>query len=298
VALLVKKVHAEKAMRAFVPPGLLLALAAILSQPAAAAPAQTLFAAVDTPAPGEPRTHGGASAGCVAGALALPHEGPGWQVLRPARNRNWGHPDTVAFVARLGQSALVLGWPAMLVGDLGQPRGGPVSGHASHQSGLDADIWLRRPDRLLTAQELAEPSAVGMVAGDRVAPGREWTTAQAGLIRAAASDPAVDRIFVNAAIKAALCRDAGPADRPWLRRIRPWWGHDSHFHVRLACPSGDTACVPQAPLPPGDGCDETLAWWLSDEALNPSPPATPVQPRQPLTMADLPAACTAVLSAP
>jgi penicillin-insensitive murein endopeptidase len=137
-----------------------------------------------------------------------------------------------------------------------------------------------------------------MVTGDRITTSRDWTAAQAGLMRAAAADPAVDRIFVNAAIKAALCRGATTADRPWLRRIRPWWGHDSHFHVRLVCPVGDAACEPQAPLPPGDGCDETLAWWLSDEALNPPPSPTPPRPRPPLTMADLPAACAAVLSAP
>lgn len=275
----------------------LLALATV-SQATAATPARDLFAAARQPSAGAPIVVGRAAAGCIAGAVALPLEGPGWQVLRPARNRFWGHPDTIAFVERLAGSALALGWPALLIGDLGQPRGGPVSGHASHQNGLDVDIWLRKPERRLTAAELAEPRAVTMVAGSRIAPSRDWTAAHAALLRAAASDPAVDRIFVNAAIKTALCREVTPADEPWLRRIRPWWAHDSHFHVRITCPAGESGCEAQAPLPPGSGCDETLAWWLSDEALNPRPSPTPQPPRPPLTLADLPTACAAVLSAP
>jgi penicillin-insensitive murein endopeptidase len=263
---------------------------------AAARPAKQLFADMAEPSAGAPAVHGGAARGCLAGARALPLSGPGWQVLRPQRNRYWAHPETLAFVERLGAVALDLGWPALLVGDLSQPRGGPMAyGHASHQSGIDADIWLRRPSRLWRDDELAEPVAISMVAPSRRAVSADWTAGHAALLRAAASDPAVDRIFINAAIKAELCRLAPAGDRAWLRRLRPWWGHDSHFHVRLACPAGETGCVAQAPVPPGDGCDDTLAWWLSDEVLNP-PPAPPRAPKPDLTMADLPLACQAVLT--
>ncbi len=75
--------------------------------------------------------------------------------------------------------------------------------------------------------------------------------------------------------------------------MRPWWGHDAHMHVRLACPEGAGACVDQAPPPPGDGCDETLAWWFTDEALNPKPPEKPAPE---LTLADLPPACRALVA--
>ncbi|MEO1603354.1 MAG: penicillin-insensitive murein endopeptidase, partial [Pseudomonadota bacterium] len=92
-----------------------------------------------------------------------------------------------------------------------------------------------------------------------------------------------------------MCRDAR-GDRAWLRKIRPWWGHDAHFHVRLSCPAGAQGCENQAPPPPGDGCDETLAWWFSDEALNPKPSPTKKKKKGPLTMADLPAACRALVS--
>lgn len=285
-------------MRAFALVVVAVATLVELSHPLRAEPAKALFSAVRTPAAGAPAVHGTTSAGCIGGAVALPREGPGWQVLRPARNRNWGHPTLIDFVQRLGETGQAIGWPAFLVGDMSQPRGGPMpSGHASHQSGIDADIWFRRPDRRLSAAELADPWAESMVAADRVSVSRAFSPGHAALLRAAATDPAVDRIFVNAAIKAELCRRTPPAERGWLRRLRPWWGHDSHFHVRLACPGGQAGCVAQAPLPEGDGCDATLDWWLSDEALNPKPPETPPKPKPPLMLADLPAACAAVLGA-
>ena len=109
---------------------------------------------------------------------------------------------------------------------------------------------------------------------------------------------AVARIFVAAAVKQEMCRTAGP-DRDWLRKIRPWWGHNYHFHVRLNCPAGANWCENQAPIPAGDGCDETLAWWTSEEALNPPPAdlaAPPPAPRRQLTMADLPQQCSMVIA--
>ncbi|MEK7690047.1 MAG: penicillin-insensitive murein endopeptidase, partial [Bdellovibrionota bacterium] len=56
----------------------------------------------------------------------------------------------------------------------------------------------------------------------------------------------------------------------WLRKIRPWCGHDYHFHVRIRCPSsGSPECTESAEIPAStteSGCDETLAWWFSEEA--------------------------------
>ncbi len=51
-----------------------------------------------------------------------------------------------------------------------QPRGGPtLSGHASHQTGLDADIWLTpMPNRQLSRKEREDTSAVMMVRDDRL----------------------------------------------------------------------------------------------------------------------------------
>lgn len=280
------------------------ALAACVLAPAASAapggPVKHAFGAVSRPAPGAPAVHGGAAAGCVAGAVALPESGPGWQAVRLSRNRFWTHPDTAAFIARLGAAAQALGWPGVLVGDLSQPRGGPMtSGHRSHQNGLDVDVWLRRPERAdFNRAEREGMSSVTMVAPNRIEVSADWTAAHGALIRAAAEDAGVERIFVNAAIKAELCRTAPREGRDWLRKVRPWWSHDSHMHVRMVCPTGDAGCVDQPPLPAGDGCDASLDWWFSDEALNPPPPKVPPEPPRELTLADLPAACAAVLTAP
>ncbi|MEM7546965.1 MAG: penicillin-insensitive murein endopeptidase [Pseudomonadota bacterium] len=245
--------------------------------------------------------HGSYAKGCLAGGQRLAETGPGWQAMRLSRNRNWGHPDLVAFVERLASEARQIGWEGILVGDLSQPRGGPMtSGHRSHQIGLDADIWMRPGyARELSRGEREEIGSFTVVRGDKRDVNGNWTPAHGDVLRAAASDPAVARIFVNAAIKQQLCRDAAADDRDWLRKIRPWWGHDAHFHVRLSCPAGAEGCFDQAPPPSGDGCDETLAWWMSDEALNPKPdPNAPAKPaRRELTLADLPPACRGVLEA-
>jgi penicillin-insensitive murein endopeptidase len=192
-------------------------------------PANQLFARKTTPTQPPARSVGFYTKGCVAGAVPLPINGPRWQVMRLSRNRNWGHPDLVQFLEQLGDKAFGTGWRGLLLGDMSQPRGGPMlTGHASHQIGLDADIWLTpMPDHELTREEREEMMATVVVANDRkdVDP-KVWTPAHVALIKAAAEDPRVNRIFVNTAIKKALCRDAGK-DRAWLRKVQPWLGHGS-----------------------------------------------------------------------
>ena len=263
--------------------------------PVAAQPVKFAFGAVSAPTTDKAAAHGSYSAGCLAGAVQVPESAPGWQAMRLSRKRNWGHPAIVAFIERLSRAAQREGWAGIYVGDVSQPRGGPMlTGHRSHQIGLDADIWLLRPRSLkLTVAEREAIGSPSLVRKSRLAVNSSWTDAHARVLEAAAGDPSVARVFVNAAIKRRLCETADDDDAGWLRRIRPWWGHDSHFHVRLHCPDGED-CTPQAPPPPGDGCDETLAWWFTDEALHP-PPVKPEDRRPELVLADLPDACRSVL---
>jgi penicillin-insensitive murein endopeptidase len=219
--------------------------------------------------------------------------------MRLSRNRNWGHPSLVKFLERLSAKAAKKGWPGLLVGDMSQPRGGPmITGHASHQVGLDADIWLTpMPDRTLTREEREEMSAT-MVVSDTLldVDPKVWTPAHLEVIKAAAEDPETERIFVNPAIKKALCRDAGE-DRAWLHKVRPWWYHDYHFHVRIACPPDNPECKPQPPAPSGDGCGAELKSWLKDSIIHPKPsPGGP--PAHGMLMSALPKECKAVLNAP
>ncbi len=262
--------------------------------------AKELFARKYLPSRDPPRVYGFYAHGCIAGAEPLPINGDTWQVMRLSRNRNWGHPHLVALLKRLSAAAnRAGGWNGILVGDMSQPRGGPMlTGHASHQVGLDADIWLTpMPNRMLSRNEREEMSAVMMVRSDRLdIDPNHWTPTHLPVIRAAALEPQVERIFVNAAIKKALCREA-KGDRGWLSKVRPMYGHDYHFHIRMKCPAGDADCEAQPPPGTGDGCGE-LSYWFSDAVLHPRPPLVPPKPKPPMTMAQLPPACRQVLAAP
>jgi penicillin-insensitive murein endopeptidase len=263
--------------------------------------AKELFGRKILPAAMPTRVVGFYAHGCIAGAQALPINGDTWQVMRLSRNRNWAHPDMVALLERLSVKAHEAGWPGLLVGDMSQPRGGPMfTGHASHQVGLDADVWLTpMPNRRLSRNEREEMSAVMMVRADRLdVDPHVWTANHLGVIRAAAQEPTVQRIFVNAAIKKALCREA-KGDRSWLSKVRPMWGHDYHFHIRIKCPPGSGECESQPQPAASEGCSAgDLAFWFKDSVIHPKPPKVPPKPKPPMTMAQLPAACRQVLAAP
>lgn len=276
------------------------AMLAILSAPAGAddpTPAKHVFGFILDPAPMKSRAIGFYSRGCLAGAKALPVDGPAWQAMRLSRNRNWGHPALIDYVERLARDAKTHdGWPGLLVGDLSQPRGGPMlTGHASHQVGLDADIWLKpMPDRRLRRKERESMSAVSMLAEDHLSVDPEvWTKAHVRLLKRAASYDEVERIFVHPAIKKALC-EAADSDRGWLRKMRPWWGHHYHFHVRLKCPPGQAGCRDQSPPPAGDGCGAPLDYWYRLLKAPPKPDKDKKE-EPPMTLADLPAACRRVV---
>jgi penicillin-insensitive murein endopeptidase len=201
------------------------------------------------------------------------------------------------------------GWPGLLVGDMSQPRGGPMlTGHTSHQIGLDADIWLTpMPDRILTPQEREDISAVSMLKDPFSVDPQVFTTLHVKLIRRAASYPQVARIFVHPAIKKALCEQAASVgnDKAWLGKVRPWWNHHYHFHVRLACPPGAAGCENQKPVAGDDGCGQELKNWydmLKKAAIwaaeqNVKPDTKPAKTKSPLRLADLPKECGTVLTA-
>ena len=233
-----------------------LVLASLLAGTAQAAGPPTPWSRAESPSPGPARAIGGYSAGCIAGAVALPLRGTGFRVVRPERKRTFGHPLLIALIEELGRTLTKLRLSPLSVGDLGQARGGPApTGHASHQTGLDVDVWFAPPEG---------EASVSMVDAKKKRPSSRFTQASAKLLELVAHDVRVDRLFVNPILKRALC-ETTKGDRSWLRKVRPWWGHDDHFHVRLACPDDSPECEKQASLPPGDGCD-ALAWWFDEKA--------------------------------
>lgn len=265
-------------------------------------PAKTLFGAMTAGSKQNAESFGSYAKGCVGGAVQLPETGPTWQAMRLSRNRNWGQPILVDYLQDLSRKAARQpGWDGIYVGDLSQPRGGPMlSGHASHQIGLDADIWMLPPDRLnLTPAERENLSSISMRKSAGAFVNSSWTKQHHNVMKAAASDPRVARIFVFPGAKVQMCKDE-KGDRAWLNKIRPWYGHHYHFHVRLKCPNGDTSCVNQAPPPKGDGCADAQSW--VNNILNPPPPKPKdpnepkPQPKAPITLATLPSQCATVLS--
>lgn len=213
---------------------------------------------------------GGYSHGCVAGASALALRGSNHIVMRPSRRRNYGHPELISMIEGLAASMKAHGMGRLAVGDLGQARGGPApSGHKSHQSGLDVDLWYLTPSAVNQARlpkkiNVERLSAIDLVKPDKSGVKPVMDARVASVLRRTASDRRVARVFVHPRIKQALCTRESRS-RAWLRKIRPWWGHSSHFHVRLSCPAQDKLCENQAELPPGDGCD-TLEWWFDEKA--------------------------------
>jgi penicillin-insensitive murein endopeptidase len=258
--------------------------------------ARRAFGAVTSAAAGGPEIYGQYWEGCFSGGVQLPPTGDHWQVMRLTRNRNWGHPAMIAFLKRFsGTAAEVTGWHGILIGDISQPRGGPMlTGHASHQIGIDADVWLRpMPEHKLSSDEIDDMLSTSLLRADRkdVDP-KVYTPQHLALLRAAAKEPEVERVFVNAAIKKALCRDAGPDDRAWLAKIRPAYGHDYHFHIRLACPKGQDGCKPQAPPTKDEGCGKDLNWWFSPGVLN-----AKLGGGRAIPMSSMPKACQSLLKA-
>jgi penicillin-insensitive murein endopeptidase len=260
--------------------------------------AKRLFGAETLPSTQTPAAFGGYANGCLAGGMELEETGPTWQAMRLSRNRNWAHPEMIDVIKKLSAfAASQPGWEGLYVGDLSQPRGGPMlTGHRSHQSGLDADIWMLPPRSLkLSKTQRENISSISTRRAKGAYVNENWTRGHHEILKAVAKDPRVERIFVFPGAKVQMCDDE-TGDRSYLRKIRPWWGHHYHFHMRIACPKGARGCVSQSPPPPGNGCAEAREWQRN--ILNPPPPdkdAPKTQPRKELLLADLPAQCKAVL---
>jgi len=266
--------------------------------------AKQLFGEKQLPSLGKAVAIGYYPRGCLAGGVEMPINGPTWQVMRLSRNRNWGHPSLIQFVEKFATSAAkATGWKGILVGDLAQPRGGPSpSDHSSHQIGLDVDIWfMPMPDRVLSKEERDNISASNLVSEDwkHLNP-QTWTPQHVAFIKTAAQQPEVERVLVNAAIKKELCRVEDKQNHAWMAKVRPWYGHHDHIHVRLRCPADSPSCRAQPPVSGSDGCSaKELDYWFSDKVLRPQiHPTKPAKPPKPVMLADLPPACKTVLEAP
>ena len=251
---------------------------------------------VTTPAPGPTQSIGFYTAGCLQGAHALPLDGPGYEAIRISRNRYWGQPVVIDFLKRLGEQVRQAGQPHLYIGDIGQPRGGPMPyGHASHQVGLDVDVWFERQTGARRAPaEREKPRLRSLVRPDDSGiDDAVFTEQHVAVLRMAATSPGVDRMFVNKWIKQRLCQVV-TGNRTWLNKLVVWPGHDEHFHVRMYCPPGNPQCQAQASYYADDGCGEQLDLWFTRPPVTLPPPGTVLPPYRP----KLPAACEQLLRSP
>lgn len=224
------------------------------------------WAAVRTPSKDATEPIGRYAGGCIQGAQPLSLQTPGLVVMRPSRRAYYGHPSLLQYITSLSEKTSAAGFNPLLIGDLSRPRGGPVpKGHDSHQTGLDVDIFFDQAWSGMTDEEKEAYYTPSFVEDRRVLKA-SWTKEQTKLIELAASAPSVERVLVAPAIKKMLCETQPTA--PWLYKLRGWWGHEDHMHVRLGCPAGSAACVSQTPRldPTNNGCGADLGWWFSKEA--------------------------------
>jgi penicillin-insensitive murein DD-endopeptidase len=217
-----------------------------------------LWAAQQKPAPGPARIYGATNSGCLEGANALPSIATAhYALVRPERRRNYGHPLLVEYIVHLSEQLRERNLPRLGVGDLSQARGGPApSGHSSHQTGIDVDLWYLAAEPGRDAPLIVDENT------QQALP--TFVNDVKQLLELAARAKSVDRIFVNPLVKHKLCQET-QGDKAWLRVLRPWWGHADHFHVRLRCPVDSPGCKPQPALPAGDGCAE-LPYWLDKKS--------------------------------
>jgi len=162
------------------------------------------------------------SAGALERGVRLPAEGRAfltWDpVLRRSPNRAWRRwgtdrlVRTVLSVAR-GFHAAHPSAPRLLIGDLSRPHGGDFGpqfgyvGHASHQNGLDVDVYYPRADR------------------------RPIAPHDAGDIDPALSQELVDRFTAAGAALIFVGPNTGLRGPPG--RVQVLAQHDNHLHVRL-----------------------------------------------------------------
>lgn len=206
------------------------------------------------------RIYGSTGLGCIDGAVAV-KESKSLKFQVWGRGRNFAHPLMAQYLDDLRQKLKDQGLPPLVVGDISRKYGGPYgpsSNHSSHNTGLDVDL----PFFFAQGIEPSDHPDVYIVRGEELLP--TFTADIASLIINAASDPRVDRVFVAPKIKQRMCQiyEREPYNG-FLHKLRPWFGHQAHMHVRLKCPSDSPNCISQAPIPAGTGCGyEVESWFL------------------------------------
>jgi penicillin-insensitive murein endopeptidase len=196
-------------------------------------------------------------------SLSVGHPNYGWQlrskllrdtpylkVRENCRAAAYGHPALVLMLRRSARDvARAHPGSVMVVGDLSGETGGPLPGHASHQSGRDADVGFFVRTR---AGEIVVPERFAAFDGNGHAKnGSGWQFDDARnwlLVSSWVKDPraGLSHVFVSRALRTRLLEYAErhEPDRALIERAaqllkqpQSTSAHDDHFHVRIACPA-------------------------------------------------------------
>lgn len=162
-----------------------------LGDPAAATPSAQL-------APPLPRSS--------RGFLQLPASGPGYYCYSPT-DRRWGVARFIYGFLRLAREhdALHPAWARIGVGDISLENGGPISGHASHQKGVDGDFRLQTTDGSEQPLTIFDP-----------------------LYSRPRQQDVVDRFYDHMDVTHIFFNDTQ------VSGVQSWPNHDNHIHVRIA----------------------------------------------------------------
>jgi murein endopeptidase len=165
---------------------------------------------------------GDPAAGRLIRGVRLPSEGEHFFTWDPVKRRSpnrdwrrWGTDRLVRLVLQVAHEyrAAHPGAPRMAIGDLSRPRGGDFGpqfgyiGHASHQNGLDVDIYYPRAD------------------------GRERAPKYASQIDRGLSQWLVDRFVAKGAVAVYVGPNTGLRGPP--DTVQALVNHDNHVHVRI-----------------------------------------------------------------
>lgn len=203
--------------------------------------------------------------GSVETSAVFPDSGPGFVKIFRLRKRGYGTATLVRTIS-LAAAAFRTQYPTgdrLQIGDTSDWNGGYISGHASHQNGLDADMGYLQTNKVERDPNNSGPNGFseifvknGAVTANFDIP-RNWA-----ILRNLVARGNVSRIFVDPVIKSTFCKKAAAIDptlsaanrNEVLRRIRPYGNHADHFHMRIKCPVGHKKCVAQSEPPTGTGC--------------------------------------------
>ena len=208
--------------------------------------------------------------GCIGNAVALPLQGEGYQSVRASRQHFYGHPQLVTYLQKLGRVAqkvwhgfagnLQIKLPStplakwlLGIGDLSAKLGGNIEHHGSHKTGLDADVPYLPYLSTASLVENEQRPWYSVVDLQKRQTNALWNPRIAHLLHQAAVPASVAYLFVDPAIKQAVCQMKWK-NRAWLGKLYPLSNHHDHFHVRQKCPPGSQLCTPQVLPMVGDGC--------------------------------------------